>query len=347
MTFVYYLAFKKYAMRNASLVIVLVLLMSIQVLGQTKLSDLKAPFSSYIVSTTECSKIMHHSGSLIFIPSNAFEVEFSEVDVVTLLYRELRTPIQTLIHGINMTTELMGKSFYLQSNGMFEMYCLNGKDTVQVHEDRSIVVRLALDAKDIDVSMEGFSYNYKTRNWDSYTNRIQNLFLNSNDDDLWGSGMVSNNEASLENAESEWGDEWLVDSLWARQDSLRNLAFQTMEIFDFGLYNYDKIIDSEEFVPYVPQFVNQNNTAINTDVYVVYEGLNTVIYFREYNWKKNFTLIRDRKFSMFTVDDQGNIYKLKSYPKLEEPSSNVTFKLEKEGAIPDTEVQLSTLIRVR
>ena len=290
---------------------------------------------------------MHHSGSLIYIPSKAFAVDISKVDSVTILYREVRTPTQMLIHNINMITQLMGKTFYLESNGMFEIYCLNDKDTVQVHEDRSIVVRLAIASKELDVTMEGFRYNKENQNWDSYTNRIQNLFLNDKDDDLWGSGIVQTNTENVEILEPGWDDEWVIDPAWARQDSLRNLAFQTMEIFDFGLYNYDRIINGEEFVPYVPQFVNQDNEPIKTDVYVVYEGLNTVIYFNEYNWAKDFTLIKNRKYSMFTVDEDGSIFKLNKYPELGAAGSSLTFVLEKKGVMPDSEADLSNLIGAR
>ncbi|MEQ8477930.1 hypothetical protein [Fulvivirga sp.] len=340
-------------MRNSQLVnivsfLVAMVLCSISdLLAQNKLSNLKSPFSKYEVSTTECSKIMHHSGSLIYIPSNAFAVDVSKIDVVTLLYREVRTPSEMLIHNINMTTQLMGKTFYLESNGMFEIYCLNDLDTVQVHEDRSIVVRLALPSKEVDVTMEGFRYNEKEGLWDSYTNRIQPLFLNDKDDDLWGSGIVQSNAENVEVMEPGWDDEWVVDPAWARQDSLRNLAFQTMEIFDFGLYNYDRIINGEEFVPYVPQFVNQNNDSIKTDVYVVYEGLNTVIYFNEYNWAKDFTLIKNRKYSMFTVDKDGAIFKLNQYPELTAAGSTLTFMLEKKADLPKSADELSKLIGTR
>lgn len=334
----------KHLIKPFLFILILVIYTNKLLYGQSKLSDLQAPFSKYKVSTTECSKIMHHSGSFIYIPSKAFDVDVSKVDHVTILYREVRTPTQMLIHDINMTTQLMGKTFYLESNGMFEIYCFNGEDTVQVHEDRSIVVRLAIASNEMDVTMEGFHYDDKNNRWDSYTNRIESLFLNESDDDLWGSGIVQDNSENVQMMEPGWDDEWVVDPAWARQDSLRKLAFQTMEIFDFGLYNYDKIINGEEFVPYVPVFVDQDNSPIKTDVYVIYEGLNTVIYFSEYNWAQDFALIKDRKYNMFTVDADGVIFKLSKYPILTSAGSTLTFMLEKKAGLPKSADELSNLI---
>ncbi|QSE97245.1 hypothetical protein [Fulvivirga lutea] len=333
-------------MKKIVLCLLALALVQSNLVAQNKLANLKSSFSEYRVSTINCAKIIHHSGSLIYIPSKAFEVDVNKVDSVSLLYREIRTPVQTAINGYRMTTELMGKTYQLESNGMFEIYCLNGSDTIQVHEDRSIVVRLAMERNEVDVMMEGYKYNSETNHWDSYTNRIQNLLLTEQDDDLWGSSIVET-QSEAEVFEPGWDDEWFVDPAWARKDSLRQVAFQTMEIFDFGLYNYDKIITDEVFVPYVPEFVNGDNEPIKSEVYVIYKDLNTVIYFNEYNWKDDFTLIKDREYAMFTIGEEGEIFKLNDYPTLGEPESELTFKLELEGPVPNEANELSNLIGMR
>lgn len=337
-------------MRCLSIYLTLLVTSQTLLFGQTKLSDLKSPFSRYIVSTKECSMVTHHSGSIILIPALAFDVDVSEVDFVTILYREIRTPAETLVHNIQMNIELVGKRYLVESNGMFEIYSMNEKDTIQVHEDRSIVVRMALQRQEVDVTMEGFKYNNSSSLWESY-NKVQNLFLTESDDDLWGSSEVNSSGGAVGNVEvgfgAGWDDEWELDSVWARQESLREVAFQSMEIFDFGLYNYDKIISEEEYVPYVPTFVNEQNEEIKTDVYVIYEGLNTVIYFQEYNWKNSFTLIKGRKYSMFTLDNNGQIYKLNSYPELGMPESEIIFILQKEAPLPKDSNGLSDLIAVK
>lgn len=250
-----------------------------------------------------------------------------------------------IVHNINMVTELMDKPYYLESNGMFEIYSRHNSDTIEVHEDRSIVVRLAMRPKDIDVSMEGFKYNNETNLWDSYTDRLDHLFLDNNDSDLWGSGPTSQEGGGEFIGEEE---AWVPDPNQVRQDSIRAVAFQAMEIFDFGFYNYDKIIQGEVFIPIVASFVDQKNDSLSSMVYVVYEDINSVFYYDEYDWRSGFSLIKDKAYKLFTLDKNGQLYNLRNYPVLsEEEDQKITFTLVNEGFIPDTKSKLSNLTGVR
>lgn len=325
--------------------ILLFLSASFLVNAQSSLKDLEEPFTKYRVSTTACSKIIHTSGSIIFIPDHAFAVNTEEVDSVDIFYREMRSPMDMIVHNINMVTELMDKPYYLESNGMFEIYSRHNSDTIEVHEDRSIVVRLAMRPKDIDVSMEGFKYNNETNLWDSYTDRLDHLFLDNNDSDLWGSGPTSQEGGGEFIGEEE---AWVPDPNQVRQDSIRAVAFQAMEIFDFGFYNYDKIIQGEVFIPIVASFVDQKNDSLSSMVYVVYEDINSVFYYDEYDWRSGFSLIKDKAYKLFTLDKNGQLYNLRNYPVLsEEEDQKITFTLVNEGFIPDTKSKLSNLTGVR
>lgn len=311
--------------------------------AQTILQNLKEPFTKYQVSTIACTRIVHPSGTIIFIPDLAFAVDTGEVPQVDLFYREMNGPVAMVVHEFNMVTELMNRQHHLESNGMFEIFATHGDDTVQVHEDRSIFVHYAMQPNNVDPLMEAFKYNVEHDRWDSY-NRIASHFINASDDDLWGSTPASTSETSIEQSEE---GEW-VETEMSPDTAIKNVAFQAMEIFEFGIFNYDKIISGEVYIPVVASFLGQKGNTLHSKVYIVYEGINSVFYFDEYTWKSDFFIIKDRAYSMFTIDKNGEIYKLRNYPELTgDQEQQITFKLINEGPIPDTKSKLSNTIARR
>ncbi|MDX1629892.1 MAG: hypothetical protein R3345_14390, partial [Fulvivirga sp.] len=269
------------------------------------LKALEQPFTKYRVSTTQCTKLKHFTGSVIFVPDNAFALEGeNRPDSVDLYYREMHSPLDMVIHDLSMVTQLMGRTFLLQSNGMFEIWAKHASDTIQIHENRSIEVRMAVKPTNLDPRMEGFRYDSESNTWASYANRLGHLKVNTNDEDLWGSSPV-------QNTFSTWGDEELLD------DPVEREAFQALEIYDFGLYNYDRIIDGEEFVPVKAEFIAKNGSPVSSKIFVAYEELNSVIYFYPSQWENQFTLIKGRPYELFAISDQGNIFSLQQYPDLE------------------------------
>ena len=308
-----------------------------QAFSQTILEDFEQDFTQYKVSTTNCTRLVHYSGSQIFIPAMAFDLVGKEnVDSVDIYYRELKTPLYMVIHKIPMITKVMGQSHYLQSNGMFEIYAKVVNELVNLRDDKVIEVRLAIPPEQMDLRMEGYRFDENKAEWVSYTNRLNNLYLDNSDDDLWGGTPIEN---------QPWSEEELMDE-WAKEDSIRQVVFQSMEIFDFGLYNYDKIIEGETFVKINASFKNRNNEWLNNTVYIVYAGLNSVFSYPNYQWNTEFAIIENRDYKLFVIDNEGKVHVLKKYPKLTEiGGSEFVFDLD-GGQKPTSKSELSQLTGV-
>lgn len=309
--------------------------------GHAQLSkeEFEIKFTKYTVSTKSCTKIVHFTRSLIFIPEDAFALDpRNAVDSIDIYYREIRTPLDMIIHDIPMICQIAGKPFYMESNGMFEIWAKLEADTINVHEDKSIEVRFMMQPAEVDYRMEGFKFDKNNNYWKSYTNRLNNATVNNKDDDLWGSAPLQNDQFIEEE----------VDTEWARQDSIRRVAFQAMEIFDFGLYNYDKIIDNETFISIKASFVNTDNQMLGTTIYIVYEEINSVFQYPPYNWENDFSIIENKSYSMFTIDKEGRISSLNNFPVLKVISGKeYEFKLETEEAAPESRQELAHLTGLR
>lgn len=307
--------------------------------AQISKDEFEIKFTKYTVSTKSCTKIVHITGSLIFIPEDAFALDpRNVVDSLDIYYREIRTPLDMIIQGIPMICYVAGKPFYLESNGMFEIWAKLKSDTINIHEDKSIEVRLAMQPAEVDYRMEGFKFDNNSNQWKSYTNRLNNSTVYNTDDDLWGSAPIQNDQFIEEE----------VDPEWARQDSIRKVAFQAMEIFDFGLYNYDKIIDNETFISLKASFVNTDNKMLSSTIFIVYEEINSVFQYPPYNWENDFSIIENKSYSMFTIDKEGRISSLNNFPVLKEISGKeYEFKLETEEAAPESRQELAHLTGLR
>jgi hypothetical protein len=326
-------------MRKLITVIILMCLFLANSQGQHVNSDFETAFTKYTVSAKACTRIVHFSGSLIFIPENAFALSPKDaVDSVDIYYREIRSPLDMIVHDIPMVFSLAGRQVHLESNGMFEIWGKSKDDTLAVHEDKSIEVRLAMSEVQSDRRMEGYRFDASKRSWTSYTNRLTNNRIDHTDDDLWGSSPVQNEEV--------WEED---DSEWAQEDSIRRVAFQAMEIFDFGLYNYDKIIDDEIFVSVRADFIYKaNQKALQATVYIVYDDINSVFYFPPDTWAKGFSIIQDNSYKLFSIDKEGRVARLRDFPLLKEIQDQAfTFQLEGDGAQPENKQELAKLTGLR
>lgn len=332
-------------MRKLLFVIAILFVFQINSQGQNIHKAFETEFTKYTVSAKNCTKIVHFSGSLIFIPEDAFVLNSqNQVDSIDIYYREILTPLDMLVHNIPMTFNLTGKQFYLESNGMFEIWGKQEDDTISVHEDKSIEVRLAIKEHQVDVQMEGFRFDTTNNQWVSYTNQLRNASVDNNDDDLWGSSPVQLN--ALQEEDEMWEEE---DSEWAQTDSIRRVAFQAMEIYEFGLYNYDKIIDDETFISISAGFVDKTSQKpLTSTVYIVYNEINSVFYYPSSTWIDDFSIIQNRSYKLFSIDKEGNIFRLHNFPDLKDIQNNTyTFQLEAENKIPENKQELSKIIRLR
>jgi hypothetical protein len=105
-----------------------------------------------------------------------------------------------------------------------------------------------------------------------------------------------------------------------------------MEINDFGFYNYDRLIEGEEYVYIKPQFVS-NKKALDSQIYVVYDDINSVFYFPQSTWGEDFFLIKGKSYRLFTIAADGQVLKLGEPPTLVQGEA-YTFSLDAQSEIP-------------
>ncbi len=289
-------------------------------------------FEQYKVPANQCYHFPTTSGSHVFVQEGAL---VSDNDTVLIHYRELLDPVDMVLHNVQMHIAFGADRFQLESSGMFEIYALDGEDTMTVQQGKRIMVQMGVD-KIPPRDSQGYKYNLTSDSWDAYKPIGTQTLVD--DDDLWGSSSLADEAVEV------WdGDDFGWDGFSA-YDSTRREIFQSMEISEFGLFNYDKVLDGVEYQYIQAEFRDEANQTMKSTVYVVYEDINSVFYFPEYNWESKFFLIKDRAFKMFTIDADGAVSLLRNSDDLTPTTSDFTFRMKgvkKEG---DTRETLSQLL---
>lgn len=297
-------------------------------------TNFQQPFSRYEVAPDSCIRIEHTSGSLIFIEADAIITDSKKVDI---LYREYLTPLDMLAHGIRMHMLIGEDRLQLESSGMFEIYAMDGTDTLLFDPNKRMEVRL--NGTTIpNPGTEGYQYDPTNQIWENYTSRIDNRGV-VEDDNLWGSSLAQEEQIVMD-TDDTFGESFLVDTV-------RRNVFQGMEINDFGMYNYDRIIEGEEYVYITAQFVS-NKKGLNSEIYVVYDNINSVFYFPDYTWSDQFFLIKGKSYKLFTIASDGKILKLGDPPDLTPLKGQpYTFVLDSQSEIPKDRATFTKLTGIQ
>jgi hypothetical protein len=289
------------------------------------------PFERYKVPPT-CNQITTNSGSNIFIEDGAL---IAKNDSVEIIYREFTTTVDMILHQINMHTSFGTDHLQLESSGMFEIYVLDGEDTLMLQPGKRINVQMAINEL-MPRNTQGYRYNQQTKSWDLYRPEVRDLSFRD-DNELWGSSEVNNEEIGFEEG-------FDFDGGFGVNDPVRQEIFQSMEIADFGLFNYDKILGGVEYQYLSAGFSSDKKEKIESTIYVVYEGINSVFYFPKYTWDK-FFLIKGKAYKLFTIVDENQVLVLESYPDLASlPAGKIQFVLKKRPSEDDTRTTLTQLL---
>ena len=304
----------------------------------------KTPFTNYKVDNSTCTMITHPTGSKIFIQENAFGDGNQKIEI---RYREFTSPLDMLVNEIPMTTTENGKTYQLASGGMFEIKAFNGDKELELLKDKKIEVQLAIANPSKKMNkMKAFKMPDSFDGWNIQSYEVKNHSV-GNDDQLWGSSSISNFEEENEPLEGDW-DDWGAefDEEWRKQDSIRKVAFQAMEIDQMGFYNYDYKIEDVDFVSVVAHF-SINQKATENTIYVVYDDLNTVFYYPKFTWRNDFKIIRGKSYKMFSIDKNGQIAYLNVKPNLNEiKDRSYTFNLVEEQKVPQSKEELASLLKL-
>ncbi|OFY64048.1 MAG: hypothetical protein A3H98_04075 [Bacteroidetes bacterium RIFCSPLOWO2_02_FULL_36_8] len=276
------------------------------------------PFTLYNLDVSKCTGFQHHTGSKVFIPQEALLFKNNKPcnTKITFSYRELRTPSEIITADITMKYFEGKLRKDLVTSGMFEVYAICEKETLALKPGKTINVFFAVE--NVETKTIAYRYDFTNSVWNNYNSPVADLSATSMYSDsvnqLWGSSPVpSLNDSSQIRGED--GEEYDIESgrRWEYENALKNNAFKSLEIDSFGLYNYDYILDKENYVPIVADFKILNQKApLTRMVYVVYPHINSVLYFSPYEWKTGFSILPVEGVKIFSIMDNGNVAMLPS-----------------------------------
>jgi hypothetical protein len=321
-------------------------------LAQIKTMDV--PFAEYQYDPGTCNGFKHPTGSLIFIPANAFEMEDGGkcTGKIVIKYRELHTRADMLVAGVNMILLRDGKRRMLESMGMFEIRAeCNGKP-MKLSNGKYIQVRMYC-FRDIG-KVESFIYDKEKRYWlDAGIPVIDFSFKanenNASDSKLWGSSRVTGPTVQVEDS---LGIESNYKSLTGIIGKLPEGYFKGMNVKGMGIYNYDAVLHDSKAVPMVPTFVVNTGDAITYPVYVAYEKKNTLIQYWEDDFKERFVLLPEKGIKIFAVLKDGAVAIMKqaevdalNIPNLK--GKTFKFTLEKQPVKPKDKPAMAEMTRIK
>lgn len=302
-------------------------------------------FKTFTLNPSTCNGFQSSSGSLIFVPDNAFLTEdgLACSEKVTIKYREFHSQTDMFYAGINMIFEDDKKYRILESIGMFEIQAWCGTKKLFLKEGKSIQVRIKT-RRNLDGLMS-FIYNSEKNTWSKYSSKIFDFSYRENNNkadstNLWGSAKIS--PQATANIEYDGG----VFQPGVYVAKLPEGFFKGMNINKLGLFNYDGVIKEELAVPMVPEFfVKQDGSKIQQKIYVVYQSRNSVVYYNPDDFAEHFVLLKAKGTRIFTEFADGSVACTSSgeLDKLElELYRNKTCKimLEKQPLKPKSEKEL-------
>ena len=324
-----------------------------------QIKDMDVPYTEFSYNNNSCSGYQSATGSLIFIPADAFLTEDGNIckGKITVKYRELHTRGDMLVSGINMILFKEGKRKMLESAGMFELYGECNGNTVRLNPGKTIQVRMKClrELKNLKV----YKYDQQNKFWTDTDIPIIDFSFRKNDNNqenlkLWGSNSVGNSTRAT-NLESDVNLDW--DSI--RIASLNNIFgslpegyFKGINIKETGLYNYDAVIKDENAVSILANFILSTGEKIDEKIYVSYNKKNMLICYYPTDMKENFVLLPEKETKIFCLFKDGSTAMIKE-GELEKINlehlrgKEFTFIMEKQPAKPKDKLSLCDALKIK
>jgi len=302
------------------------------------------PFAEYIYNGKNCFSIRYTSGSLIFIPEDAFTPACT--GTIKIKYREMHSKVDMLEAGINMIYEENGKRRMLESAGMFEIYAeCNGKP-LELAPNKTIQVRMR--CKRNFPQVEAFVYDKKKNIWGKAGIPVVDfsyLKNNNNKDNtsMWGSSSRGGNYVMNDSLENML----MVTSIIG---TLPDGYIKGMNIKTMGLYNYDYLYHDEKAVPIMASFKLTTGETIS-EAYVAYRSINSLIHYFAEDYKEKFVLLPVKGISIFCIFKDGSCAimdqkKLDALDISALKNKEYEFILEKQPAKPKNKNELAKALRI-
>ena len=279
------------------------------------------PFTKFSINQESCNGLQHKSGSRIYIPDNCLIHQDGSIckHLISIEYRELNNAVDIVISNTTMNFTDGSGNHNLESGGMFEIYasCILGN--LKIAKNKQLNIRYASE-NNID-NLEAFIYDRNKSIWLKKDSKIQDFGVDENKKDsesLWGSPAPPPFTQF-----NDWDGEWMEGDDWAEFDTQEYREFQkkkteifkSMNIDEFGLYNYDRILKEKDRIPIIASFNVDNKEGLVNLVYVVYDGINSVLYFNKDDWKNTFALLPKSSYTIFAISKDGRVAKLEDNDK--------------------------------
>lgn len=306
-------------------------------------------FMEYNYQNAGCNGFKYGSGSLIFVPDNAFCMEDGSAcnGNIKIKYREFHSQTDMLVAGLNMLLQRDGKDMILESTGMFEIRAECDGKPMKLCEGKSIQVRMK--CKRNLPNLQAFNYDEQQRRWIDYGQVFDFAYDTAtlkNELNRWGNPPIDNSIS--QNVEVE-GDYY--QTFTKMMDDLPNGYFKGMNIKNLGIFNYDGVIKDKDAIPMVPEFVVNTGDAIGDVVYVAYANRNTLVTYYPSDFAERFVLLNTKGIKIFTKLKDGSYATLKDGAldkaniKLMQGTKQ-KFVLEKQPIKPKTKEELAKVTKI-
>ncbi len=317
-------------------------------------------FMEYTYQSNTCNGFKYGSGSLIFIPADAFVMEDGSAckGTIKVKYREFHTQADMVVAGLNMLLKRNAKDYVLESAGMFELRAeCNGK---QMRLADGVTIQVRMICRRRVKNVEAFVYDEKQRRWLD-NGKVYDFSYSQqkpkNDDALWGSSGVVNgggDSVQVENVDAETGQPYVVTmaSMYGFDEKqLPDGFFQGMDVKTLGFYNYDGVINDIDAIPMVPEFVVNTGEAMGETIYVAYPSKNSVVSYYADDFAERFVLLNTKGIKIFTKLKDGSFATLKegfldkANIKLMKGTKQ-KFVLDKQPIKPKTKDELASVTKI-
>lgn len=321
-------------------------------IAQSQISNV--PFMEYDYQSNGCTGFKYGTGSLIFIPGNAFCMEDGSAcnGKIKIKYREFHSQTDMLVSGLNMLLQRDGKDLILESVGMFELRAECDGKPMKLCDDKVIQVRMK--CKRNLPNLQAFSYDEKQNRWIDY-GQVYDFSYDKNkpyaEPNRWGNSPINAADSvDVETFDPE-GELSYQKVFASMMGELPDGYFKGMNIKNLGIFNYDGVLNDKDAIPIIPEFVVNTGDAIGELVYVAYAKRNTLITYYASDFAERFVLLNTKGIKIFTKLKDG------SYATLKEGSldkSNIKlmqgtkqkFILEKQPIRPKTKEELAKVAKI-
>lgn len=188
---------------------------------EAPLKKLQTPYSVYRVNTKKGATIQHNGKSKIKIEKNSFVDKHGRdiVGDVTIEYKEFHDAGDIILNGIPMAYDSAGKSYNLESAGMFDIRGYQNGEAVFIKKEKTIEIELA--SENTEARFNQYYLDTITHNW-QYLQKDKVLFTHPANESVSSKNQKTNSQLKSEEKLSQLKHEIEV-VLPRKKDSVQTL----------------------------------------------------------------------------------------------------------------------------